>query len=213
MPEEGKNILKHQFGTKYLETPHMIYADTETLLVKQHSCSNNPQNFFTEKQAKHEACGYAMTVVKSYDKEIHSYYRGEDCLTKCCDELIDNAEKIANTPKNTLIPLTADDEKKHERSKYCYICNGTFNASEESRHYINSRKVTDHDHYTEKYTGAANSICNLRYETQRQIPVVLHNGCNYDFHIIIKELAKKYEISRRKYRKIYIILCTYEHSK
>ena len=34
------------------------------------------------------------------------------------------------------------------------------------------------------------SICNLRYETQREIPVVLHNGSNYDFHIIIKELAK-----------------------
>ena len=130
MPEEGKNILKHQFGTKSIEMPHMIYADTETLLIKQHSCSNNPKKSFTEKQAKHQACGYPMTVVKSYDKDIHSFYHGEDCLTKFCDELIDNAEKIANTPQKTLIPLTADEEKKHERSKYCHICNGTFNTSE-----------------------------------------------------------------------------------
>ena len=43
MPEEGKNILKHQFGTKYLEMLHTIYADTEILLIKQHSYSNNPE--------------------------------------------------------------------------------------------------------------------------------------------------------------------------
>ena len=99
-------------------------------------------------------------------------------------------KKLANTPKKTLIPLTSDEEKKHERSKYCHICNETFNTSEESRHYINYRKVIDHDHYAGKYRGAAHSICNLRYETQREIPVVLQNGSNYDFHIIIKELAK-----------------------
>ena len=137
IPEEGENILKHQFGTKSLEMPHMIYADTETLLIKQHSCSNNPEKSFTEKRAKHGACGYAMTVVKSYDKDIHSFYHREDCLTKFCDELIDNAEKLANTPKKTLIHLTADEEKKHERSKFCHIYNETFNTSEENRHYIN----------------------------------------------------------------------------
>ena len=28
---------------------------------------------------------------------------------------------------------------------------------------------------------------------QREIPVVLHNGSNYDYHLIIKELAEKFE--------------------
>ena len=56
------------------------------------------------------------------------------------------------------------------------------------RHYITHRKVIDH--YTGKYRSAAHSICNLRYETQREILVVLHNGSNYDFHVIIKELPK-----------------------
>ena len=49
-----------------------------------------------------------------------------------------------------------------------------------------------HDHYTGIYRGAAHSICNLRYSTQRDIPVVIHNGSNYDFHWIIKELAEEF---------------------
>ena len=38
----------------------------------------------------------------------------------------------------------------------------------------------------------AQGICNLRYEAQREIPIVFHNGSGYDFHIIIKELANKF---------------------
>ena len=53
-------------------------------------------------------------------------------------------------------------------------------------------KVMDHDHYTGKYRGAAHSICNLRYKMQEDIPVVIHNGSNYYFHLIIAELAKEF---------------------
>ena len=53
-------------------------------------------------------------------------------------------------------------------------------------------KVRDHDHYTGKYGGAAHSIFNLRYKTQEDIPVVIHNGSNYDFHLTITESAKEF---------------------
>ena len=36
-------------------------------------------------------------------------------------------------------------------------------------------------------------ICNLRYKTQKKIPVVLHNGSTYDYHFIIKQLAKEFD--------------------
>ena len=36
----------------------------------------------------------------------------------------------------------------------------------------------------------AHSICNLRYSTQKEIPVFFHNGTNYDFNLVIPELAK-----------------------
>ena len=60
------------------------------------------------------------------------------------------------------------------------------------------RKVRDHDHYTGKFRGAAHSICNLRYRTQREIPVVLHNGSNYDNHFIINALAKEFKSNNIK---------------
>ena len=42
-------------------------------------------------------------------------------------------------------------------------------------------KVRDHFHYTE-FRGAAHSICNLRYKTLKEIPVVFHNDSRYDYH-------------------------------
>ena len=59
-----------------------------------------------------------------------------------------------------------------------------------NKYYKKLMKVKDHDHYKGKYRGAAHSICNLRCKTQKDIPVAIHNGSNYDFHIIITELAK-----------------------
>ena len=55
------------------------------------------------------------------------------------------------------------------------------------------QKVRDHCHYTGKYRGAAHSICNLRYKIPNEIPVIFHNGSTYDYHFIIKELAKEFK--------------------
>ena len=58
---------------------------------------------------------------------------------------------------------------------------------------IKTTKIRDHCHYTGKYRGAAHNICNLRYKIPKEIPTVFHNGSTYDYHFIIKELAKKFE--------------------
>ena len=55
------------------------------------------------------------------------------------------------------------------------------------------RRVKDHCHYTGKYSGAAFSICNLEYSIPKEIHEVFHNGSNYDYHFIIKELEKEFE--------------------
>ena len=36
-------------------------------------------------------------------------------------------------------------------------------------------------------------LANLRYKTQKEIPVVLRNGSTYDYHFLIKELTEKSE--------------------
>ena len=91
-----------------------------------------------------------------------------------------------------MTPLTHEQQKKHSESDKCYICNQKFIYNKINKYYKNLMKVMDHDHYTGKCKGAAHSICNLRYKTQEDIPVVIHNGSNYDFHLIITELAKEF---------------------
>ena len=44
-----------------------------------------------------------------------------------------------------------------------------------------------------EYRGAAHSIGNLNYNIPKKIPIVFHNGSNYDYHFLIRKLAKKSE--------------------
>ena len=54
-------------------------------------------------------------------------------------------------------------------------------------------KIRDHCHYTGEYRGAAHSLCNLKYKVLKKVPIVFHNGSNYDYHFIIKELAEEFK--------------------
>ena len=60
------------------------------------------------------------------------------------------------------------------------------------KEFKKKQKVRDHDHYTGKYRRAAHSFCNLRYKVPKEIPIVFHNGPTYDYHFIIKQLAKEF---------------------
>ena len=56
MSDDDNKILKHQFGTKSLKMSHVIYVDTESLLIKHDSCSNIPETFYRETKATYVAC-------------------------------------------------------------------------------------------------------------------------------------------------------------
>ena len=87
-------------------------------------------------------------------------------------------------------PLTKKEEKKHNKQGVCRICKKRFSTDDNNKKY---HKVRDHCHYTGKYRSAAHDICNLRYKTPKEIPVVFHNGSTCDYHFIIKELAEEFE--------------------
>ena len=55
------------------------------------------------------------------------------------------------------------------------------------------RKIRDYCHYTGGYRGAVHSICNLKYSLPKNISVAFHNGSNYDYHFIMKELAEEFK--------------------
>ena len=54
------------------------------------------------------------------------------------------------------------------------------------------RKVKDHCHYTGKFTAAAHSECNLKYQVPKNIPIVTHNA-GYDTHFKINQLAEEFK--------------------
>ena len=87
--------------------------------------------------------------------------------------------------------LSFEQHMAYHNAKYCHICKKVFGKKK------NHMKVRDHHHYTGKYRGAAHLICNLRYSTQIDIPVFFHNGTNYDFNLIITELAKEFRSEMR----------------
>ena len=55
------------------------------------------------------------------------------------------------------------------------------------------RKVRVHCHYTGKYRDAAHSKFILNYKIVKEIPVLFHNGSLYDYHFIIKYLAREFK--------------------
>ena len=65
-----------------------------------------------------------------------------------------------------MIPLTDEENKSYKNKKVCYICKKGFSPDDDNKKY---HKIRDHCHYTGKYRGAAQSLCNLRYKTSKEI--------------------------------------------
>ena len=87
--------------------------------------------------------------------------------------------------------LLTKELKSHQDAKVCHIYGKRI--LQKITKNKNYRKVRVHCHYTSKYRGAAHSICYLKFNLPNEIPVVFHNGSNYDYQFIIKELANEFE--------------------
>ena len=121
------------------------------------------------------------------NKQKKTHYRGDNVVATFCKEVRDKAQDLINMEKEPMRELTKEEQIVHDNAQYCHICKKVFGTNK--KHI----KVRDHDHFTGEYRGAAHVICNLRYSTQVDIPVYLHNGSNYDFNLIIIELAEEFK--------------------
>ena len=190
MPIKGNNTIKYSHGEISIKIPFTIYPDLECFLEKMSTCQNNPNKSSITKINKLTPSGYSIFTNCSFNESKNkiSYYRGDDCMKKLCKDLKEHSTKIINYEK--MISLTTEEKVHYNKQKVCYICKKEFDNND---NYKKQQKVRDHCHYTGKYRGAAHNICNLRYKVPKEIPVVFHNGCTYDYHFIIKELAKEFK--------------------
>ena len=91
-------------------------------------------------------------------------YRGKDCTKKYCKDLKEHLTKMINYEEKEMIPLTDEENKSYKKQKVFYICKKGVRTDDDNKKY---HKVGNHCHYTGKYTGAAHSICNLRYKASK----------------------------------------------
>ena len=109
-------------------------------------------------------------------------------MKRVYESLGEHAMKIINFKTKKKKLLTKDQQESCKNAKICYIYRENFenieNKCVKDKKYC---KVRGHCHYTSKYRGDAQSICNLKYSVPKKIPIVFNNGCNYDYHFIIKE--------------------------
>ena len=95
--------------------------------------------------------------------------------------------------------LTNEQQKAYENAKISCICKKKI----ENKYVKDTKycKVRYHCHYTGEYRGALHSICSLKYSVPKKILIAFHNGSNYDYYFIIKELTEEFKsnLFRRKH--------------
>ena len=58
----------------------------------------------------------------------------------------------------------------------------------------NYYKVKIYCKYTGKYQGTCYKICRFKDKILKDIPIIFHNGSNYDYHLIIYKLAISFKM-------------------
>ena len=133
-------------------------------------CQNTPKNSYTERKAKHEPSGYALSLICPFDdtKNKCYFYREKDCMEKFCKDLKELTTEIIKFKKKEMKPLTNKEIKSSEKQKVYYVCEKKFcNDRNKKSEYNLYHKVRDHCHYTGNFKAAAHNICNLRYNVPK----------------------------------------------
>ena len=146
MPKKGEYIKLKNFGRK-MNTPFMIYADCESILVPEDNEKQNPDESYTNKYQKHVACsyGYKLACVDNKFSKPFKSYLGENVVYNFISSMIKESKYCSDVMKkkfNKELLMTKEDNKDFENSTKCWICDND---------YIDCDvKVRDHYHITGK---------------------------------------------------------------
>ncbi|GBO23881.1 hypothetical protein AVEN_254305-1 [Araneus ventricosus] len=120
MPEKGENFIKFQNVHYQHPLPYIIYADFESLIVKEVHTSGN-----TEIIARHEACGYAYVIIGPDGRSVKpiSVYRGENAVKHFMENILKEKEELA-AKLTSIVPIsmTPQDELDFRSATHCSIC-------------------------------------------------------------------------------------------
>ena len=110
-------------------------------------------------------------------------------MKKFCCFLREHATNVMYFERKKMWLFSKKELKLYQHATTCYIYGKiVLKKFPKDKKYF---KVRQHCHFTGKYRGAAYAICNSRFNVPNEISVVFHNGWNYDYHFIIKELPNE----------------------
>ena len=86
--------------------------------------------------------------------------------------------KVTRCPEP--LRMTEAQRQEYRENNHCHICG----------HYIEKKKVCDHNHFTGEYRGPAHDYCNKQYRVPNTITVFFHNLSGFDGHLLIKAITR-----------------------
>ena len=184
-----------------MECGFVCYLDLECVLEPV----TDPSTSATIKTQRHVPCGFCYLIVSTYEK-YNNYtpylYSGPNVMQHLQERLELENERIYSILSviEPMIPLTPREKKDYDDAEVCNNCEEHF-ENYKNRH---------HCHVTGRYLFPSCTRCNLQmkfaiaskeytgrkkvegkekdFETGRRryyLPVIIHNGKNYDNHLII----------------------------
>ena len=166
-----KDQLKFEDYYMKIPVPIRVYADFECINQPQ----NNPKVLFKQIPI---AVGYYQ--ISPFGNKYSSYF-GTDCTKWFVKEMLKlelEANKYFKT--NLELEMSQEEEVQFEQAEEGWLCENP----------LDDTKVSDHDHLTGEYRGAAHNICNINCKQRSSsfVPIFFHNFSGYDCHLIFEGL-------------------------
>ena len=198
MPAGKEKWLKFHDGQYQFKVPFMLYTDFESILKPVDERYRDKMNTmkaerkgkvsYTEKINTHVPSGWCVQSNFAYGDAPNplKMYRGKECVEEFVEYIEEEVKRLYVTfPQHLMIGLTDVLKREHKATEKCHICFKEFNNPK-------NKKLRDHCYHTCLYRGAAHNNFNLKYRIPDHIPIVFHNLSEYDAHLFIKELGKRF---------------------
>ena len=192
MPSKDSKYNDDRNYESMLHLPFVMYADFESILVKQENNDGDETKSWTNKTQLLVADGFAV-YLKSIDSDFYKtpyIYTGPNAAEHFIDFVVSQEEEIRSIYEEPLLKPVLDrlQQDEFDNATECYLCREAFVTDQSSKNLHNKKKVLDHCHVTGIYRGAAHSICNLNPKIDPEnikVPVIIHNLKGYDSHLIL----------------------------
>ena len=192
-PAKQEDLLRYKCRSSAELTPLTLYADLETWseqapdpLVGEHtSCLQHTVASAAFLAVCHN--GYQvseedrcyLTVAEAGD---HKFAVVERFLRKALMVAQDYVEWKKTT---NVMPIPSTEQwERHQQATHCQRCNVSFIENHSKR-----MKVCHHRHGTGQYIEAVCASCNKGIRQPFCVPLVMHNGGNYDFKFLLRAIS------------------------